>query len=64
MEQEYNFQTGLSREASLNFYYNHNQIKYETLTEFIRVQILNKKEKMKITFCRGRRQGLIYISGE
>lgn len=46
MEQEYNFQTGLSKEASLNFYYNHNQIKYETLTEFIRVQILNKKEKI------------------
>lgn len=46
MEQEYNFQTGLSKEGRINFYYNHNQIKYATLAEFIRMQILTKTEKI------------------
>lgn len=46
MEQEYNFKTGLSEEGDINFYYNHNQITYEILPEFIKTEIEKKKEKL------------------
>lgn len=46
MEQEYNFKTGLSSEGKINFFYNHNQITYETLPEFIKTEIEKKNEKI------------------
>lgn len=46
MEQEYKFKTAIDENGKLNFYYNHNQIKYETLTEFIKNQIVNKVAKI------------------
>lgn len=46
MEQEYKFKTAIDENGKLNFYYNHNQIKYETLTEFIKNQIINKVAKI------------------
>lgn len=49
-EEEYFFQTGINEAGGLNFYFNHNQITYENLAEFIQNEVEKKKEKIeKIT---------------
>ena len=50
MEQEYKFKTAIDENGKLNFYYNHNQIKYETLTEFIKNHEYTIYEKI-INLC-------------
>lgn len=46
-EEEYPFQTGINQEGGLNFYFNHNQITYEGLAEFIKNEIEKKKQKIE-----------------
>ena len=46
MEDEYDFQTGINEEGSLDFYYNHNKVTYENLTEFIKNEVAKKKERI------------------
>lgn len=48
MEQEYTFKTALGENGELCFFYNHTQITYNNLAEFIKKEIENKKEKIKI----------------
>ena len=45
-EEEYSFQTGLDEKSRLCFYYNHTQIKYDNLVEFITNEVKNKKQKI------------------
>lgn len=47
MEQEYKFKTGLDENAKINFFYNHNQMKYRTLPEFIKIEVEKKKENIE-----------------
>lgn len=47
-EEEYPFQTGISEEGGLNFYYNHNKIVYEGLAEFVKNEIEKKIQKVEI----------------
>lgn len=49
VEDEYAFQTGVNEAGSLDFYYNHNKITYENLTEFIKNEVAKKKEKIERT---------------
>ena len=46
MEQEYEFKVGIDDKGKLNFFYNHNQITYENLPEFIKSEIQRKSEKI------------------
>ncbi|NLC87456.1 MAG: hypothetical protein GX682_01550 [Clostridiaceae bacterium] len=46
IEQEYKFQIALSQEEKINFYYNHNEITYSVLPEFIKTEIEKKREKI------------------
>lgn len=47
MEQEYKFKTGLNENGKINFFYNHNQIKYENLLEFIKIEVERKLQNIK-----------------
>lgn len=49
VENEYNFQTGINENGSLDFYFNHNKIIYENLTEFIKNEVEKKKQIIKQT---------------
>lgn len=44
---EYHFQTGISKDGELNFYFNHNRLTYEKLAEFIKNEIERKKERIE-----------------
>ncbi len=46
-EEEYPFQVGINEEGSLNFYFNHHQITYETLADFIKNEVEKKKKKIQ-----------------
>ena len=46
MEQEYQFKEGLDDEGKINFYYNHNNITYKSLPEFIKNEIERKEKKV------------------
>lgn len=46
-EEEYPFQIGINETGELNFYFNHHQITYENLAEFIKNEIEKKREKIK-----------------
>ena len=46
-EDEYTFKTGINENGSLDFYLNHNKITYENLAEFIKNEVIKKKEKIK-----------------
>lgn len=45
-EEEYPFQTGINKEGGLSFYFNHNEITYEGLAQFIKNEIEKKKERI------------------
>ena len=47
IEDEYLFQTGINESGGLNFYFNHNQITYENLPQFIKNEVYKKKEKIE-----------------
>ena len=47
MEQEYKFKTGLDEDAKINFFYNHNKMKYDTLPEFIKIEVEKKIENIE-----------------
>lgn len=47
MQDEYLFQTGINEKGGLNFYFNHNEITYENLAEFIKNEVAKKKEKIQ-----------------
>jgi len=49
MQDEYMFQTGINDEGKISFYFNHNQITYENLAQFIKNEALKKKEKIQTT---------------
>ena len=49
MEEEYNFKTGINDNGALNFYFNHNQITYENLAEFIKNEVEKKWQKIDET---------------
>ena len=42
-EEEYPFQVGINEEGGLNFYFNHHQITYEKLADFIKNEVEKKK---------------------
>lgn len=46
-KEEYNFKTGIGENGELNFYFNHNKITYEYLSQFIKSEIENKKRRIK-----------------
>ena len=44
---EYLFKLGINEKAELDFYFNHNKITYENLPQFIKNEMIKKKEKIK-----------------
>jgi len=46
-EEEYSFKLGINEKAGLDFYFNHNKITYENLPQFIKNEMIKKKEKIK-----------------
>ena len=47
MEHEYEFKIGLDEEGKIAFYYNHVQVTYQTLPEFIKNEIQRKQDKIE-----------------
>ena len=51
MEQEYEFKVGIDDKGKLNFFYNHNQITYENLPEFIKSEIQRKHKRKPVSIA-------------
>ena len=45
-EEEYKFKALINEKGNLSFYLNHNEIKYNNLSEFIKNEVYNKKQKL------------------
>ena len=51
MEEEYDFKVALNEKGTLSFYYNHNEINYDNLPEFIKNEIERKRQRINKQIC-------------